>query len=71
MNIERSDILDTRITKTGCFETRIFYLRGKYPEGREINGYTGIETVHEERIVKPIIVVNVVEDPEKSKKVNS
>ncbi len=69
MNIERSDILDTKITKNGCFETTTFYLRGKYPEGREISGYTGIETILEERIVKPIIVVNVINDPDKSKEI--
>ncbi|GEM_PF-7070256 len=62
MNIELKDILDRKVERSGCFETTTTYLRGRYPEGREIDGYTGPETVFEERRIKPIFVFGVTED---------
>lgn len=64
MDIERTDILDKVVIKDGCFETTKTYLRGTYPEGNEINGYSGKETIIEERVVKPVLVIKVVENAE-------
>lgn len=60
---ENIEILDEEVLYlTGSFLRKRRWLRGKYPElGQIINGYTGVETVVEVEVVKPMQCFVVIE----------
>lgn len=59
---EDLDILYEEKIENGSFITRRIYCRGENSGERIIDGWTGKETLIEIRSVRPVIVVNVVEE---------